>query len=218
MNCLECRDWLQRRLDGEVLSSLPALEGHLASCSACRQQHQAAQILLDGMRGLSKPSAHPDLERRIVLRVLADRQSRRENFRRRVWTTAALAACLMLMALAGFLWSPNKNKGQLAAFYPAKMESPAGPSLGESVEQARLAFSSLTERLADKSKEQAFRLLSAAKLPNPMGIPEQPLDPQALSQTGQGASEGIQTVAQSARRAVDYFFRELPPLESSLKN
>ncbi|HMF16081.1 MAG TPA: zf-HC2 domain-containing protein [Gemmataceae bacterium] len=217
MNCPECRDWLQRRLDGETLASLPALEAHLASCPACRQQHQAAQVLLDGMRGLSKPTANPDLERRIVTRVLADRQARRERFRLRVWTTAALAACLMLMALAGYLWFPNKNKDPFAIKPPDK-EPPAGPSLGESVQEARLALSSLTERLADKSKEQALMWLSFAKLPNPMGLPEQPLDPQTLSQAGQGASEGIQTVAHSARRAVNYFLRELPPLESSVKN
>jgi hypothetical protein len=44
---------------------------------------------------------------------------------------------------------------------------------------------------------------------------EQPFDPaaQSLRQTGQGVSESLQTVAQSARRAVSYFFRELPPLD-----
>ena len=216
MNCLECRDWLQRRLDGEALPALPALDLHLASCAACRQQHQAAQNLLEGLRGLDKPQANADLAPRILARVLADRQARREKFRRRVWTTAALAACLMLMALAGYLWFPNKNKE--LAIKPQDKEPPAGPSLGESVEQARLAFTSLTGRLTDKSKEQVILLLSAAKLPSSMGLPEQPLDPQTLSQTGQGVSEGIQTVAQSARRAVDYFLRELPPLESSVKN
>jgi predicted anti-sigma-YlaC factor YlaD len=218
MNCLECQEWLQRRLDGEALPSLSALEAHLASCSACRQQHQAAQVLLDGLRGMRKPLTNPELERRIVTRVLFDRQSRREKFRRRVWTTAALAACLMLMAMAGYLWFPNKNKDHQLAIQPHEKEQLAGPSLGESVQEARQAFSSLTERLADSGKEQALMLLSAARLPAPMGLPEAPLDPQALSQTGQGASEGIQTVAQSARRAVAYFFRELPPLESTVKN
>ena len=217
MNCLECRDWLQRRLDGEALPALPALDLHLASCPACRQQHQAAQNLLEGLRGLDKPQVNVDLGPRILARVLADKHARREKFRRRVWTTAALAACLMLMALAGYLWFPNRTKDQVA-LKPQEKEPPVGPSLGESVEQARLAFTSLTGRLTDKSKEQAVLWLSAAKLPNPMGLPEQPLDARAFSQTGQGVSEGIQTVAQSARRAVDYFFRELPPLESSVKN
>jgi hypothetical protein len=217
MNCLECRDWLQRRLDDEPLPGLPALDVHLANCAECRQQHQAAQALLEGLRGLVKPRANADLVSKIVTRVLADRRARHEKFRRRVWTTVALAACLMLMALAGYLLSPPKTKNPLA-IKQREPQPPAGPSLSESVEQARLAFSSLTERIAEQGKEQARLLLSAAKLPGPMGLPEQSLDTQSWRQTGQGASEGIQTVAQSARRAVDYFFRELPPLESTRKN
>jgi len=217
MNCLECHDWLRRRLDGESLPALPELDQHRAGCPACRQQHRAALALLEGLRGLARPAANADLGQRIVARVLADRRARQEKWRRRVWTTAALAACLMLMALAGYLWFPDKAKDHLAV-NPPNREPPAGPSLGESVEQARLAFSSLTERLTDKSKEQARLLLSAAKLPDPIPLPEQALNAQPLRHTGQGVSEGIQTVAQSARRAVDYFFRELPPLESSSKN
>src|SRR5262249_2743041 len=131
MNCLECRDWLQRRLDGEPLPALPALDLHLTSCPSCRQQHQVAQNLLEGLRALDKPQANADLGPRIVARVLSDRQARREKFRRRVWTTAALAACLMLMALAGYLWFPNKPKSPLA-IKPQEKEPPAGPSLGES--------------------------------------------------------------------------------------
>jgi ferric-dicitrate binding protein FerR (iron transport regulator) len=218
MNCPECHDWLGRLLDGENLASLPALEQHLASCPDCRKQHQAAQALLDGLRGLPRPLANADLTPLIVARVLADRLARREKWRRRVWTTAALAACLMLMTLAGYLWFPNKNKEPHAKKIPEK-EIPAGPSLAESVEKARVAFSSWTERITEKSKEQARLLLSAAKLESPpMSLPETPLDPESLRRTGQGASEGFQTVAQSAQKAVAYFFRELPHLETMPKN
>jgi predicted anti-sigma-YlaC factor YlaD len=217
MNCLECQEWLQRRLDGEALPALPALDEHLAGCPKCRRQHQAVPFLLEGLRLMPKPFANVDLQNRIVTRVLADRLARKEKWRRRVWTTIALAACLMLMALAGYLWSPRKDRITLAIHLKEK-EPAAGLSLGQSVEEARRAFSSLTERLSDQSREQARLLLSAARLPQPLGLPESPLDTQSLAQTGRGVSEGIQTVAQSARRAVDYFFRELPPLEASFKN
>src|SRR5260370_16197238 len=143
MNCLECHDWLRRRLDGESLPALPELDQHRAGCPAGRQQHRAALALLEGLRGLARPAANADLGQRIVARVLADRRARQEKWRRRVWTTAALAACLMLMALAGYLWFPDKAKDHLAV-NPPNREPPAGPSLGEIVEQARLAFSSFT--------------------------------------------------------------------------
>jgi hypothetical protein len=43
---------------------------------------------------------------------------------------------------------------------------------------------------------------------------EQPLDPatRSLQETGRGVSTGIQTVANSARRAFDFLLRELPPV------
>ena len=36
MNCPECQELLQRRLDGEILANSPELERHLSECLACR--------------------------------------------------------------------------------------------------------------------------------------------------------------------------------------
>jgi predicted anti-sigma-YlaC factor YlaD len=232
MNCREALDWLQCRLDGDMLPAPSGLEQHLAGCPFCRPQHQTGQLLLEGLQSLKHPVPPDNLSDLIVARVLADRRSRSIRWRRRVATTAALAASLLLAALAGHLWLPtSKNDGLDKA--AARQKAPqrrdssevvaaglaAGPSLTRSVEEARLAVASLTEKIADKGKEQARLWWSAAARDVPRQLPgmngEQPLDPAArsLRQTGQGASEGLQTVAQSARRAVSYFFRELPPLE-----
>jgi predicted anti-sigma-YlaC factor YlaD len=225
MNCHESLDWLQSRLDGEMLPAPNGLEQHLSDCALCRPQHQAAQALLEGLHGLKRLAPPEKLSDLIVARVLADRQARRIRWRRRVTTTVALAASLLLAALAGYLWLPvSKNDGRDKLVdvkkAPERQEAPeivatGAPSLTRSVEEARLAVAALTEKIADKSKEQA-RLwwpLDVAGLPEVKLDP--PLDPaaQSLRQTGQGMSEGLQTVAQSARRAVSYFLRELPPLE-----
>jgi hypothetical protein len=220
MNCLECRDWLQRRLDGEA--GAPELEDHLAHCPSCRGQHQGAQLLLDALHESKRPLPSPGLTGRIVANVLADRQARRKRLRVRLATTVALAASVLLAALAGYLWLPKSNTEppEVVKKKLAPEEQPAAvveaPSLTRSVEEAGAAVASFTERISDKSKEQARLWWSIGPAEVSRAFPpvklEQPLDPaaQSLRQTGQGASESLQTVAQSARRAVSYFFRELP--------
>src|SRR5262249_5006309 len=101
MNCPECHDFLQRRLDGDVAADHAALDHHLAECADCREQHQAAQRLAGGLRLLLPPAPPADLARRITLRVLADRADRL-RWRRRVIAAAALAACVALMTFAGY--------------------------------------------------------------------------------------------------------------------
>jgi len=234
MSCHDFQDWLQRRLDGEMLPLPDGLEPHLAGCLSCRSQQHAAQLLLEGVQGLKQPSPPSGLTDAIVARVLADRRERSFRRRRRVAATVALAASLLLAALAGYLWLPqvktvardDVEKTPQAQFSKPQDESssPGGtdvPSLAGSVEEARSAVASLTEKLADKGKEQARLWWSVAPLDMPKTLPkaklEQPLDPAArsLRQTGQGMTEGLTTVTQSARRAVSYFFRELSPLETS---
>src|SRR5439155_508887 len=59
---------------------------------------------------------------------------------------------------------------------------------------------------------------SAVALPPP-GPLEVPADAaRSLQQTGQGMGEGVQTVARSARRAMNYFAREFAALEPSAGN
>jgi hypothetical protein len=221
MNCLECQDWLQRRLDGEAAAASPELEEHLAGCPACRRQHHGAQLLLDALVGLRRPTPSHGMAGQIVANVLADRRARRSRMRVRLTTTVALAASLLLAALAGYLWLPTPKPNPPSDIakenvVPVQQGPVIGeaPSLTRSVEEARAAVASLTEKITGKGKEQA-RLWWPAPVALPPVNLEQPLDPaaQSLRQTGQGVSESLQTVAQSARRAVSYFVRELPPLD-----
>jgi hypothetical protein len=227
MKCHECQEWLHRKLDGDGATASVALERHLAHCPVCRGRHQAALLLLDGLHALKRPAPPPGLTQRIVASVLADRQARRIRLRLRLATTLALAASLLFAALAGYIWLPKPKPtapdmaGKRIEPRPQPDVVVDSPSLAKSVEEAREAVASLTEKIADKSKEQARLWWPAASIDLAGALPvsklEQPLAPaaQSLRHTGQGVSEGLQTVAQSARRALSYFVRELPPLEKS---
>jgi hypothetical protein len=220
MNCHECQDWLQRRLDGE-LHLPPDGEEHLARCPACRGEHHAAQLLLDALQEWQRPAPPAGLAKRIVSGALADRRVRRL----RLATMVALAASLLLAALAGYLWLPKRDAASRQdvakkEITPAPLPRDAAveiPSLARSVEEAGAAVAALTEKIADRSKEQAqlWWPFDVSRSLTPVELKQQ-LEPaaQSLRQTGQGASVSLQTVAQSARRAVSYFFRELPPLET----
>jgi len=234
MNCLECQELLQRRLDGERVSASADLELHLASCQKCRLHQAGAGLLLDGLKALPRIEPPADFADQIVASILHDRVRRRLRMRRRVWLTAGLAAAILVMAWAGNLWLPNhrpenapqhivENKDTKETKTPAPDESPT--PLGQAVDEARDAVLALTERVAGETKEQAKLFIAAAptdvsglteKVRN-MGDPpmQEPLDPaaQSLRQAGQGVSQGFQTVAGNARRAVDFFYNELPVLD-----
>jgi hypothetical protein len=226
MKCPECDDLLRQRLDGLAAADREALEMHLASCISCRDWHQAAQRLEEGLRALPRPIAPACLTERIVRQVIADRRERSRWQRRSV--AVAAAACLLLtpltVSLLGLMTgrTPAPESSRQAATRPADRHAPPPPtSLRDSVEEAGSAVASLTDRLAGQTREQARHLWTvAAPLDMPGVLPglsalQTPLDPatQSLRDAGQGMSAGIATVASSARRALSCFARELPPLE-----
>jgi hypothetical protein len=241
MNCPESLDLLQRRLDGEIIADLAELEQHLVGCAECRAKHAAAARLLEGLKALSPalPSRELDerittmrrlvppsgLAERITARVLADRVDRQRRLRFRWWATVGLAACILIMASAAYFGlpfprenPPSNGPGPVVKDKPLPEVVANGPSLQQSVAEARRAVASLTDRLTAETKEKARRLLAAAP---PMGLTEVvalpsvreldgPLDPaaDALMHTGQGISDGLEPVARSARQAVGYFSRQ----------
>src|SRR5437764_314314 len=144
MNCLECQELLQRRLDGQPVPDRAALDGHLASCPECRERHAAVAPLLQGLRALPQADPSPDLAERTSALLLRDRLARR---RRRLWGGVALAASLLLTA-AGYLWlNPSRPDQPIAKGptpKPAKLPpEKTGPSLREEVGEAREALATL---------------------------------------------------------------------------
>jgi hypothetical protein len=229
MNCLECQDVLQRRLDGQPLPDRAALEHHLASCAECRERHAAVAPLLEALRTLPRPEPAPDLADRTAALLLRDRFARLR--RRRLWAGVALAASLLL-AVAGYLWLNPSRPDQPAAKGPhAKAQGPppgqVGPTLRESVGEAREALAILAGRFTAKAREGArvlegpapsFEFVSTEAVPHMRPLTG-PLGPtgEGLRQGGSGASAGLKAVSTSARRAFNYFLRKMPPLQPAAK-
>ncbi len=226
MNCLECQELLQRRLDGQPVPDRAALERHLAICVDCRERHAAAGLLLEALRTPSQPQPSLDLAERTAALVLRDRRAR--QFRRRLWTGLAVAASLLL-AVAGYYWfNPSRTVPPLAKAPPPKQQEPppkADPALHRSIGEAREALAASLEKFAEKVRDdaqvlqgQSFQFVSVGGVPgvNPL---TQPLDSTAegLRQSRHGASAAMRTVAGSARRALNYFLRKMPPLQPAAK-
>ena len=112
MNCLECQELLQKRLDGESVSGSEALDRHLSECTACRELHAGAVCLLEGLK--QQPSIKPasGFAQALAAAVIRDRRRRRERTRRGVFLTVALAASVLLMLLMAYQWMPRSGPNQ----------------------------------------------------------------------------------------------------------
>jgi hypothetical protein len=229
MNCHECEVLLQLRLDGTPTSSA-ALESHLKECATCRENHAAAMRLLEGLKQQPKPKIDPGFARRMTEEVLLDRKTRADKMRRRVWLTAALAAAvLFLVALAFYLFprTPSNDppaKDQIVKDGPKKVEPKIEHPKKKFEPENRHAkkevrpFVDLPERMAEATRDHAKVVMVAAnldgmdKLP-PMDLPNDP----GVREAGQEVSDGVRAVTRSARRAFDFFVRELPMPENLAK-
>ncbi len=249
MNCHECEERLQRRLDtarrgvrsSEPRGSDPDLERHLAECQACRQTHAAAGVLLEGLESLPAVAPPLDFAWQTTAAVLRDRMRRRQKMRRRVLLTTVLAASILLMAWASNIWRPERrqkqdvprddiaNHGHVSPIGPRphdnapKDHDPPQADEPIRVAEIRLAMASLTDRLAEQTRDQARVLIAVA----PHEVPdleakvrslaarplEEPLDPaaQSLRQAGHEVSQGLEPVVDHACRAFGYFVKELEP-------
>jgi anti-sigma factor RsiW len=228
MNCLECQELLQQRLDGLPLADRTALDRHLATCAECRERHAAVAVLEEGLRALPRPQPPPDLADRTTALVLQDRARR---MRRQVWGAVALAASLLL-AVGAYLWLvPSRSAQETVKGPTPKVEQPrppkVEPSLRQSVDEAREALAALTGRFAGQAREEVrvlrdsastFEFVSLEAVPQVAPL-TQPFGSTAegLRETSKGISTGMRTVNNSARRALSYFLRKTPPLQSAPK-
>ncbi len=223
MNCPECLDLLQGHWDGTPLVPSPELADHLRRCVSCRAMQVGGQVLLDQLQNLPAPQPPLNFSRRLAEAVLADRQTRRQRARRRFRLTAALAASVLLMAVVGSLLLPSRPTLNPVPIDHVQQENHGETlHLAASVADARQAFASLSERLADKAKEQTKLLFSAApriSMPDMNDLKDgaEPLSlepaAQSLKKAGREVADGFKPVATTTRQAVAYFFRELPVIE-----
>lgn len=215
MNCLECRELLQKRLDGEVISA-PALERHLSECAACREQHAGAGRLLEALQQLPPVKAPANLAQSMVAQVIKDRLHRQQRVRRRVFATMALAASVLVMLLAAYYWYPRPGNDALPKT-PMVQETPKKhappkqveePKVDEKKPEPRNAMAALADRWAGTTRDHAKVLQAAAHLDG-VEVPPVPMNP-SVREAGQEVTDGVTTVTRNARKAFDYFARELP--------
>ena len=222
MNCSDCLDLLQARLDGAAPLAIAEVEEHLATCPACRAQDAAARRLEAGLRLLTPPAPPAGLTERVVAGVLAERRRRLRLAR---WGRAAVAAAAAVLVVV--LVSENRPRLPLPsapdepiAAVPTPPEVPETVSLRDSVAEAGSAVASLTRRTADETVGQGRLLLPVVARAAPEDlVPVPPMEPPVgpLREAGQGLSSGLEPVTSSARRAFDLFLREVPPMGPETK-
>jgi predicted anti-sigma-YlaC factor YlaD len=217
MNCHDCEELLQQRLDGLAGADDPGLAEHLAECPRCRQLHQAAGRLEEGLACLPRPEPPARLGSAIVRQVLAQR---RQHLRWRQRVLAAVAAVLLLILPAlVYWWLPEPQVHRSARLIITPPSSQPAPSLNQRVAEAGQAVTTLGDRLADRTRANLTLLWQATtprELPAMEPLPgmseqEHPLEPavQSLREATAGVGTGLQTVANSAQRAMSFFMREL---------
>jgi predicted anti-sigma-YlaC factor YlaD len=220
MNCPQCEEALQRRLDGVPPADPAELDNHLALCPQCRARHAAVGRLEAGLRQLPAVMPPADLADRITGRVLAERRAVRR--RRGLAAGAALAASVLLVVLLGRGRAPVQTLPVAGAGKtpPVEATPPAEESLRDSVREAGSAVVGLTRRTADETVAQGKLLLPVVAAKPSLGEgASQAMEPpvRSLQAAGQGVSEGLEPVTRSARRAFDLFLSELPPMGSEEK-
>lgn len=88
------------------------------------------------------------------------------------------------------------------------------PSVGESVSEMGSVMLSAAARTADATVAQSrafLPLVPSAPLPD-LQLPAMEPPVLGLREAGQGVSDGLAPVAESAKRAYDLFLRDLPPM------
>ncbi|MSQ93631.1 MAG: hypothetical protein EXR98_03640 [Gemmataceae bacterium] len=217
MNCLECQELLQNRLDGERITAPEALDQHLSDCATCRQQHAGLARLLECAKQLPTPKLPANFAAQVVHEVMRDRRHRQDKMRRRVFVTAALAAGILLMLLAAYRWIPRDlQQPPIVENRPSNRipEKKALPTPQKN--EPKNAFASFAERLADTTRDHAkvvqvaIHFDAVEKLPSVKEIPM--LEP-GVREASQEVTEGVRAVTHNARKAFDFFARELPTPE-----
>ena len=193
---MTCPAW-QQMLD-EAPHDAEALDAHALGCPACLACLAEQRLFLRALP-LSPPSPPAGFARRVCAALLADRPSRPVLRRLAPW--AGLLAAAGLLLAVGLRSVPPPAAVPVPAPQAAQQDD---PDLRGSVARATTAVADA----ASSTVQQAARFLP------PMGVLEQgPLPEPALEPLVDAAGEvqaGLAPVADSARRAVNLFLRDLP--------
>jgi inorganic triphosphatase YgiF len=227
MNCRLAHDLLQQTIDGTPVES-PQWDEHLRHCADCRTLAAATRRMQEGLRLLSAPLPPPDLEGRLIERVLRDRRRSRRRARQRWAVSLALAASLFIALMLRLDWHsqapeskdiPPESVAHNTNTLKQTPTSDAAPTLRESAAELKEVFAALTNQTADETVDQTRRLVANVPSPSLPSVDLKAMEPPArpLRQAGEGVSAGLEPVTTSARRAVGLFLREIPPMDEGQK-
>jgi hypothetical protein len=155
MNCQECQNLVQQRLDGGDVPDTAELEGHLAECGECRQLTGAARRLEEGLRLLPAPLPPAGWANRVVGQVLAQRR-RRFQWRFAVTVSGLAAAVLVAVGAVQFWPAPHENARPTPELVeqPKPPEPVRPPSLNDSVAEVGSAVAALARRTTEETVDQ----------------------------------------------------------------
>jgi hypothetical protein len=214
MACNKFQNAVQQFLDGRTDAFDLECAAHRSGCAACQADYLAALRLARGVQLLEKPFPPSGFLDRVSAAVLADeiRPSTRGAARR--WLEVlAVAASLMLFISLGMRFISHSKTPPPAAPEVATIPDQNPMALDQSFAEASSAVASLGRRTADQAIEPARRLIAtAADTPvlkaEPVADVVKPAD-EALAPIREGAAKSFEPVANSARRAVSLFMRDL---------
>jgi hypothetical protein len=227
MQCATCQELWQRRLDEPSPEAEAALDQHLHACPACVCWWEGARRLTEGLARLIPPCPPSGLAARLTRAVLVDRQRTRLRVRLRWAVGSALAASLLLTLALRFLPAgrvtatgtnvpptPEPSVRVEPPAPPVPIPRPEEPSdVGQPVQATRDVFVAMLDR-ARKETDDQVNLLRPVVAPSVREEAGHSADPagRPLTDAGQGVAHGFEPVSGSARRAVDLFIRDLPPM------
>jgi anti-sigma factor RsiW len=229
MNCREFHDLLQQSLDGVVAPEDKGAELHLHDCPACAARHRAARRLNDSLRRLVPPALPAYFTAKATSAGL--RAIRYRRFVRRATFAGALAAGVLLAFTLRFYFRtdapavPEREIARKPIETPAPASVPVepgktSPPLRNTVAEASEAVATLTSRTAGEAMGQTRLLLPIVTGPSlndlTLSAPDASAGP--LRDAGQNISAGLGPVATSARRAVDLFIRDIPPVGGPVRD
>lgn len=215
--CDRFQDALQHFLDGDANAFNPANETHRSVCASCHASYVAACRLAQGIGLQIKPVVPANLTERLVAAVLSDQiRASNRGVARRWLEVLAIAACLLLVIALGMHFIGRDDQMQSPPSAPQVATVPqANPvALEHSFAEASSAVASLSRRTAQETIEPARRLIATATdtpvlKSDPVAGIIRPPD-ETLAPIRQGAAMGFEPMANSARRAVSLFMRDLP--------
>jgi hypothetical protein len=226
--CEQFAEAMQRMLDGEANSLSEPLESHRIECDDCRRFAESAANLTVALADLPRLEADEVLTSRIIAAVEADRAippPKRHLTRRIVTAIVVIAASIAVLWFAGE-WTSVGRTNQMVSSHSvrppaAKVKSnPSSFDMRDNLEVVAESIASLTRRTASDVIGPARDVFGLGVEMDWLRGPAEVRDHanpamDSLQELRHGAAAGFEPIAESARRALAMFTRDLPTKPST---